>query len=453
MAEAQAADRRDMVRAAAGTAVALAVAGLAGLVFERLGAPGTVIAGLATALVILVVAVAGATSGTMRLPLFLTAGRALSPGVGGLAIAATATTALVAAPLSAAVGLALAGLLVAPALRRSGTPGLAGWLGWRFADPLVRATAALTVAATCLLAAATRLAEVGAALVGGLGLAPAAALGLAAGACALVLLPGGVRGLVRGALCGALVAAIALPVATSPGAVSVAMAQTAGSFGSVGWFAVAVALLAPHAALASAACRSPADARLAFLTAAAGVVLFAVALAAAPTQGVFGTVGAVALRLALDLAAALGLIGAAGIALGYELRGPLDRRRHPTSRRFATLRAVLALAVVAAAWLAAQEPARLAAALSTAVAVLVATVGPPLVLGLATTRGGRWSGVLGCVGGLATVGLLLEGRLAPDVTAEGAALAGLGAGLLAGLIPALALRSRPLPPPVDDASL
>ncbi|MGL4444698.1 MAG: hypothetical protein ACRCU1_13810, partial [Alsobacter sp.] len=65
----------------------------------------------------------------------------------------------------------------------------------------------------------------------------------------------------------------------------------------------------------------------------------------------------------------------------------------------------------------------------------------------------RWGGLLACVGGLATVALLLEGRLAPGVDLEGAALAGLAAGLLAGLLPTLLMRAAPRPQPVDDASL
>lgn len=454
MAEAQAAEMRDMARAAAGTAVALAVAGLVGVVFERLGAPGPVIAGLATALVLLVIAVAGLTGGTMRFPVFLTAGRTLSPLAGGFAIGGATTTAFGGDTLSTAAGLVLAALVVAPALRRSGMPGLAGWLGWRFSDPLIRTAAALSVVAVAVLAAAARLADIGVALVSGLGLAPVSALALAAGACAIVVLPCGLRGAVRGALCAAVVALAALPVAISPGALGAAAAQASGSFGTVAWLGVAAAMLAPHVAVAASACRSPSDARLSVLAAAAVVVVFGIVLAAGPAPGrLFGTVGAVALRLSLDLAAAVALVAAAGLALGFELRGRLDRRRRPMSRRFATLRLATAAIIVAAAWLAAQDPARLAGAAGIASVILVATVGPPLIIGLATARGGRWSGLLACVGGLATAALLLEGRLAPDVTHEGAALAGLAAGLLAGLLPVLFVRARPLPPPVDDASL
>ncbi|MCZ8100388.1 MAG: hypothetical protein O9972_21065 [Burkholderiales bacterium] len=453
MAEARAGDVRGVLRAGLATAAALAVAGLVGIVFERLGAPGVVIAGLATALVLLLIVFAGLTGGTMRLPVYLTSGRAMSVTAAALAIGASAATALGGGAAATTAGLLAAALLFAPALRAAGMPGLAGWLGHRFGDPMLRMLAAFAVAAVAILAASARLGDVGAALAAGLGLPRSVAAMLAAGACALVLLPGGLSGAVRAGLCAALVAAATLPVASSAAAMADAVSRVSGT-GDVAWLAVAVAALSPQVAVSVSACRSPADARLALLGAAAVAGVFGIALAAGGAPGgLFPAVGGVALRLSLDMAAMIALLHAAGAALGYELRGRLDRRRHPTSKRFAVLRLVTLCCIVAAAWLSLQDAARSAAMLSTATAVLVATVGPPLLIGVLVARAGRWGGLLACVGGLATVALLLEGRLAPGVDLEGAALAGLAAGLLAGLLPTLLMRAAPRPQPVDDASL
>ncbi len=453
MAEARAGDVRGLLRAGLATAAALAVAGLVGVVFERLGAPGVVIAGLATTIALLLVVVAGLTGGTMRLPVFLTAGRTLSVAAAALAIGACAVTAFGASMPATVAGLLLAGLLFAPSLRTAGVPGLSGWLGHRFGDPMLRALAALAVAAVAILAASARLGDIGGALAGALGLSRAATALLAGAACALVVLPGGLHGAIRAALCAALVAAACLPVATSPA--SMADAASRLSFtGNTLWLAVAAAAVSPQVAVSVSACRTPSEARLALLGAAVVAGLLGLALSAdGPAGGLFPAVGAVVLRLSLDMAAALVLLHAAGAALGFELRGRLDRRRHPTSRRFAVLRLVVLCCIVAAAWLSLQDPARLAAMLATATAVLVATVGPPLLIGIVLPRAGRWGGLLACVGGLATVALLLEGRLAPGMDHEGAALAGLAAGLFSGLLPALLIRGGPRPQPIEDASL
>ncbi len=455
MAEAQASDIRDLLRAGLSTAAALAVAGLAGVVFERLGAPGTVIAGLATLLVLVVVAVAGLTGGTMRLPVFLTAGRSMSVAALGLAIGASATTAFGGGPFVTAAGIAVGGLLLAPSLRGAGVPGLAGWLGHRFGDPMVRMLAALCVAAVALLFAAGRLGDIGTALGAGLGLSRPVAVALAAGACALVLLPGGLRGSLRAALCAALVALAALPVASSAGAIAAAASQGLPGPLDAAWVAAAAAVMvSPQVAQSISACRTPQDARLALLLGACVTAFFGIGLAAGQSPGgVFPAVGAVALRLSLDMAAAIALLCAAGAALGFELRGPLDRRRHPMSKRFAALRATMALCIIGAAWLATQDAGRLAAIREVATAVLVAGAGPALLIGVMIPRAGRWGGLLACVGGLATVGLLLEGRLAPGMDPAGATLAGLAAGLVAGLVPTLLMRGSPRLPPVDDASL
>lgn len=453
MAEARAGDVRGVLRAGLATTAALAVAGLVGVVFERLGAPGAVIAGLATMLVLLLIIVAGLTGGTMRLPVYLASGRAISVTAAALAIGASATTALGGAAAATAAGLFLAGLLFASPLRAAGVPGLAGWLGYRFGDPMLRTLAAGAVVAVAILAASARLGDVGAVLAAGLGLPRSVAAMLAATACALVLLPGGLHGAVRAGLSAALVAAATLPVASSAAAMADAVSRISLT-SELAWLGVAVAALSPQVAVSVSACRSPADARLALFGAGAVAGLFGFALAASGTSGgLFPAVGGVALRLSLDMAAMIALLHAAGAALGFELRGRLDRRRHPTSKRFAALRLVTLGCIAAAAWLSLQDAARSAAMLSIATAVLVATVGPPLLIGVLVARAGRWGGLLACVGGLSTVALLLEGRLAPGMDLEGAALAGLAAGLLAGLLPTLLMRAAPRPQTVDDASL
>ncbi len=444
---------RGPVRTVVLVAAGLALAAAAALVFERLGVPAAVIAAVAIALVGVGVAVAGIGGATMRLPVFLAAGRAVPATAAGLVLGASAVTAAGGTAAETALGLAVAAIVLAPALRAAGVPGLAGWLGHRFGDPMVRVFAALAVIAFALPAAAARLAELHALVALTLGWGAGANAVVLSLVCAAVLLPGGSAGLARAALSCALVAVVAAAVAAPAGALYGAAVS---SFAApVSFLAVATAALLPQTALAAAMCRTTEEARAAVIGAVVVALGLGIGLAApAAAGGLFPALGQASLRLALDLAATLALLHAAGVALGYELRGPLDRRRHSTSKRFATLRAATLACIAAAAWLSTRDLAGLAAVQQTTAALLVAAVGPAVLLGVLVRRAGRWGGIFAAIGGLATAGLLLEGRLAPSIDAGGAALAGLVAGTVAGLIPTLLMRaSTPPPPPVEDSLL
>ncbi|MHB2166831.1 hypothetical protein [Alsobacter sp. R-9] len=456
MSEGQRRDVPVLLRAGLATVAVLAVAGLVGVVLNRLGAPGGVIAGAAASLVVVIVVASGASGGTMRLRTFITAGRNASTSSVGLAIGAASVTSVSGRPFETALGLVAGGLLLAPAVRASGWPGLAGWLGHRFGDPALRMVVALLLALAVIPLAAGRVSDLADTLVLTSGLSRATSVAFVTFAALVVLLPGGLRGVVRAGLSAALVAVAAVPLAASGEALLTSPSLRA--FPPLAepavLAAVFAALLSPHAVQLSSACASARDARSAWLGGA--VVAFGLSIVLqgqGGTASLFPAIGQAALRIALDLCGLLAMLYAAGVALGHELPGRLDSRRHPASKRFARLRLTILVVCAATAAAAMQDPARLSSLAAVAGALFVAAACPAVILGLLVSRAGRWAGLLAGVAGLATAGLLLEGRLAPSVDASGAALGGIAAGLATGLVLALLVRSPPVAVPVEDAAL
>jgi Na+(H+)/acetate symporter ActP len=438
--------------------ILVAAAALA-VVLDRVGVGAAVLVALALVLVMGVGTVSGMLAGTMRLPVFLTGGGDLPVAAVGLIVAVAVAGDPRVQPLPAMVALALWALLVAPLLRRTGMPGLPGALGHAFDSAILRIVLSLVVAGWSLLFAASHLVHSVQLIAPMLSLSDRAAVALAGALLALVLVPGGLRGGTRMAVGLGLVSVLAAAAVVAAGlaggglTVSGIVAATAVGTGSglEQGLALAGLVAAPHLAVVASAGRSETVVREGGLWGALSAILITAALIASDTSkapsglSVLLPMASAGAGLAVDLATAGLLLHAAATALGYDLRGPLDRRRHSTSKRFATLRLATFLSILAACWLALSRPSLVAASAGPATAILVGGLGPALLLAMAARAPGRWGGVLATATGLATTVTLLSGQVVPAWLPEAAGFAGLAAGLLAGVLPTVLAR-RPEPP-------
>lgn len=446
--------------------ILVAAAALA-VVLDRIGVGAAVLVSLALVLVMGVGTGSGLLAGTMRLPVFLTGGGDLPVAAIGLIVAVVVAGDPRVQPLPAMVALALWALLVAPLLRRTGMPGLPGALGHAFDSAIVRVVLSLVVAGWSLLFAASHLANAVQVIAPMLSLGDRAAVALAGALLALVLVPGGLRGGTRMAVGLGLVSVLAATAVVAAGlagggltvsAVLDATAVRAGS-GLQQGLALAGLVAAPHLAVVAAAGRSDATVREGGLWGALSAILITAALIATDTSRApsglavllpMATAGA---GLAVDLATAGLLLHAAATALGYDLRGPVDRRRHSTSKRFATLRFAALLCIMAACWLALSRAALVSATAAPATAILVGGLGPALLLAMATRAPGRWGGILATATGLVTTAALLSGQVTPAWLPEAAGFAGLAAGLLVGALPAVLARRSAPPMAMEEGAL
>ena len=164
------------------------------------------------------------------------------------------------------------------------------------------------------------------------------------------------------------------------------------------------------------------------------------------------------LRLALDLACAAGLLLAAACAAAFEIGGTPDRRRHPTSRRFAWLRLAVIAVTGFAVWAATILPARSGASHRPPRRAHRRHPAPAAAGARGAGRGVvRWFGSMRT--GLGVAVALIEGRVlryapwAGDFAAW-PGLSGAGAGLALGLLLALALKRQAAErPPMEDEAL
>ncbi|WP_293864869.1 hypothetical protein [uncultured Alsobacter sp.] len=445
----------------------LIVAATLAVVLDRVGVAVAVLVSLALVLVMAVGTVSGLLAGTMRLPVYLTGGGDLPVGAVGLIVAVLVAGEPRLQPVAAMAALALWALFVAPLMRRTGMPGLPGALGHAFGSRVLQVPLAILAAGWCIVFAASHLARAVQVMAPMLSLRDGTAVALAGAMLALVVVPGGLRGGTRMAVSLGLVALLAAAAVVTSGlaggglTLSRIVQATAVGTGTGMEQALALAGLvaAPHLAAVAAAGRSAGTVREGGLWGALSSILIAAALIATDTTKTpsglavllpMATAGA---GLAVDLASAGLLLHAAGVALGYELRGPVDRRRNPMSQRFATVRVAGLTCIVAASILAVWRPALIEAMTGPATALLVAGMGPPLVLAVASRAPGRWGGLLGSTVGLVTTLVLLTGQVMPAWLPEPAGFAGLLFGLVVGLFPALASRRREPAVTVEEGAL
>ena len=194
---------------------------------DRIGAPGRLVATLGPALAILGLSTIGFMLRSMRIIGFHAAGRA-TPGVyAGLAMVALgAGLAVPFAPpglgnvsLSSLLtgfgaGMALAGLLVGPLLRKSGAFCVADMIAMRFPSLTLSVGVTLAIAAIGLCLGLAGLALAQSALAQATTLGPQASLILASLVVALIVVPGGMAGLVwsSASAAGVMIAVVAAPL-------------------------------------------------------------------------------------------------------------------------------------------------------------------------------------------------------------------------------------------------
>ncbi|WP_460447937.1 hypothetical protein [Alsobacter sp. SYSU BS001988] len=457
--------RIDFIRFASLSAVVVGLTAAAVAVAERLGAPGRALGMAAVGIMLGVAVAAGLACGTMRLPAFLTQGRTLPAAGASLGTAAVWPWAFPGqSPAAAAAGLLLAAFLLAPALRRSGAPTWASFVGTRFASPLARALAAVVVGAgsfglgTAALAAAAGVVS----RVFGMGAPQAAAVVAAVVGC--MTLPGGARGQTRAAVALGLAALGAAAMlwfgrpAASPERFAAALSPLMGPNGlALGVAGALAALASPASQTIWPGVEKTEDCRIALLWAAVltGALAYAVAPAATPADGLFPAIAADVFAAAVAMAASGAFLLAAGQALAFDLRARVDRRRTPASLRFAQIR-LACLAVVAAAGVAAAfAPGVAAAQAGAASAILVGALLPPVLLGAGWDRANAAGAIASLCVGLAASLALVGGRLGPEGLGDAAAgLCACAMGLAAGAAASLLTRRSPqVPRPLHDDML
>ncbi|MFO1149503.1 MAG: hypothetical protein U1E62_14095 [Alsobacter sp.] len=446
----------------------VAVAAPLMVVLERIGVPALLLLGLTAGLAMLLVVLGAASGGTMRLPVYLTAGRDLGGAAAGLAFAACL-------PAAASLGtvawqglaLGLAILVLAPAIRRSGAVSIPTFLAARYGGRSLRLVSALMLApAACVLGAAG-LATAARALQATLPIGFGAALALCTVAALVVLAPGGGRSLTRAAVVAgflllvsaAAVVALSLWSGVLPGERGLAglLLSTPSPLAALAGLLAVFAM--PQLVWVTSAVGEPADFRQAAAWGLVATVLAGLSLMAAPAGGggpalVFAGVASAVPRVLGTLLAAVALLGSAGLALGYDLPGRRKRGRVSTSRRFAQLRFAMIVAVLAATALCVTRAQDLAVWTELAAAVLVAGVLPPVALTLLRPRAGAGAGFTALAVGLGVAALALDPRIWPaGITALSPALAGFSAGLLAGLAMSLVVPAAKPPAPAGDAAL
>lgn len=438
------------------------------VVLEKIGVPALLLLGITAGLAVFLVVAAAASGGTMRLPTYLTAGRGLGGAAAGLAFAACLPAPPAAgAVIWQAVALALAVLLLAPAIRRSGAVSLPGFLAVRYGSHALRILSALVITLAGLALGAAGMASAARSLQVALPLGSTGSIALCASAAFVVLLPGGGAGLTRAAVvagflllvaAGAVVALAAWTGGPSAGAAAIgpALLQKPAPLPVIG--AVLAVLAAPQLAWIAVATRDVQDLRPAAGWALVATVLIGIGLAVQPQPGgstalVFAGIAGAAPQVLGVLVAAIALLGSAGLALGYDLPGRRAAWKAPTSRRFAQLRAAMAVTVGVATALVALRRPELSAWAEIGGALLVATVLPPLALTLLRPSAGAGAGFGAMAAGIAAGALALDPRIWPAGTPVlSPAIAGFVAGLVVGLLLSLVVPSaRPAEQSGDGA--
>jgi hypothetical protein len=426
---------RDRIDGLATFAAAAFLTGM-GLVatLARVGAPDRLVEALGPLIALVGLVIIGALTRTARLADFLAARRAIPALYGGLAFAATAAGLVLALegaqsnrlPLpgpAAAVGLAIAALIVGPLLRAANASAVSDILATRF--PVARWPLAIAIWASGLLAAIAGLDAAVDIIVAHVGQSRRAAEIIVAIALTISVVPGGLKGLIwtdaasaGGALAiaaigaglawlgggGASPAPIAgwLAAPQAPNAASAMLFDTAVALGVGGFFA----FVPP--AVGSPPGRAMRTGLYGLFFAAIGLILAARALAAywpaagagAASETAGALVGAATWLPALALARA-GVIGASR-AFGVDLATAYSRLAVLASARIARAR-LLMLAVIAIATAASDarlfDPSR---AIALALALNLALVAPSLALAAAT----RWrspAGLAALAAGLAAL--------------------------------------------------
>jgi hypothetical protein len=413
----------------------VALSSVLGLVLDRIGVSPLLLATLATIIATGCVLLAGITGGTMRFPDFLDAGRGISGSSGSLVFAMVAAPAFgLGSGAPVAVGLVLLAVAGGRILQASGAAGWADYVRIRFGHRPLSALVALLVAAAALgiaCAGAARLVDLVSAATG-------ISRGVAAIACAaivaVVVVPGGAKGLVRSALmsgiiglaCGIILTAVAVRAGVLRGTDLTAV------FSGADWIVPALlAAMLPSTAMAVGTARNAGAASRGLLGAALLVLILDLVT---PTTGA-GLIGAAApavLAFAGTFTAVAGLCLAAGAAVSRDLPGP-PARYTPLSRRFAALRLATLLAAVAASAIGGLRPDLAQLAWDPAGTVLLAAVLPAVFTGLLSARAGpsaAWAALVagGAVGAAVQAGWVVLPGGAPLAGVWGAA-AGLAAGL------------------------
>jgi Na+/proline symporter len=437
------------------------------LVLDRIGVPVRLLLGVTAAVGMGGFCLAALSGGTMRLPVYLTAGRGLSGATAGLGFAiATPLTAVWADTLATAAGLLAFSLILAPAIRASGAVSLPTFLAARYGGRALRLLAAVLVVGAAPVLAAASLAKAADAVSLALPLAPATALSLCVIAIVAPLAAAGTSGLVRGAIVAALVALLAsffvLTVGywTGTGPMSSVGPVDARNLGSPHAVAILATVFAlPSLASLSAALREPSQGWRAAVWAALACLALGLGIAAIPAGEpaqplAFAAMAGAALRVVAPLAVSLALVCAAGVALGYDLPGRRDRLRVSTSRRFAQLRLAMIVMASTAGWIAARFAPSLAQWNDFAEAALVAGVLPTVLLTLIRRSAGPGAAGTAMLLGLGSAALAYDPRVwGPAGPPASFAIVGLVVGLAAGLaVSFIAPASRPLPAE-DDAAL
>lgn len=424
------------------------------IVLERIGVPAMVLIGFSAGTALAATLVAGASGGTMRLPLFLTGGRAFGGfglGVAAAALVQGAVPAGQAAPAAAALALTI--LVGVPAMLRAGAVSVPTFLAARYGGRSLRLFAAILVAGGAFVLGAAHLARSAAALMAVVPLGAGVALTLCTLLPMAILVPAGMRGLSRAVVvagCLSVITAdIILGLRLLPGSVGLPPLPGLAIGTPAGIAAVCAAILVlPVLGPLATAANGPAATREGALWAVVVVALSALAaLAPSGPPSVFAGVAASVLSVLAPLATATALLGAAGVAVGYDLPGERDRLRVSTSRRFAQLRLAMAVVCLGAAITVARQAGPLAASWSGfAEAALVAGVLPPLLLTILRPSAGAGAGATAVLLGLAGAALAYDPRVWPGGSAPVSfALVGLVAGLAGGLLVSLvAPRARPV---------
>jgi cation/acetate symporter len=457
--------RIDFIRFAALSMVVVGLTAGTVAVADRLGAPGRALGMAAVGIALGLGVVAGLASGTMRLPAFLTQGRSLPAAGASLATAIVWPWAFPGqSAVAAAAGLVLAAFLLAPALRRSGAPTWASFIGARFASRVARALAAVVVGAASfgLGTAALAVAAGVVARVFDLGAPQSAAIVAVALAC--TMLPGGARGQTRAAVALGLAALGAAAMlwygrpASSPERFAAALSPLLAPDGlALGVSAMLAPLALPAFQTIWPGIERTEDCRIALLWAAVltGTLAYAVGPVGTPAEGLFPAIAADVFTVSAATAAAGAFLLAAAQALAFDLGFRAERRRTPASARFARIR-LACLAVVALAGVAAGlAPGAAAAQAGAATAVLVGALLPPVLLGVGWDRANAAGAIAALCAGLATSLALVGGRLGPDALGDAAAgLCACAMGLAAGAAASLfTRRSTQVPRPLHDDML
>lgn len=304
------------------------------VVLDRIGVPVRLLLGVTAAIGVVGFCLAALSGGTMRLPVYLTAGRSLAGATAGLGFAiATPLTAVWSDTVATAVALFAFGLVLAPAIRASEAVSLPSFLAARYGGRALRLLAAVLVAGAAPVLAAASLAQAADAMSLALPLARSTALSLCVVVIVAPLAAAGTSGLVRGVIVAASVALLAALVVLAVGQwVGADPLRAAGSIATrslaspqVAGILVAVLAL-PSLASLSAALREPSQGWRAGVWAALACLALGLGIAAVPAGTpaqplAFAAMAGAALRVVAPLAAALALVGAAGVALGYDLPG------------------------------------------------------------------------------------------------------------------------------------